>query len=67
MKQLGNLAMVCAVRKDVLMQIHNGIVSVHYGAGPIRETATAKWDDDKAISEIVYELNFGKKGKERAS
>jgi len=67
MKQLGNLAVVCAVRKDVLMQIHNGIVSVHYGAGPTRETATAKWDDDKAISEIVYELNFGKKGKERAS
>ena len=60
MKQLGNLAVVCAVRKDVLMQIHNGIVSVHYGAGPTRETATAKWDDDKAISSIVYELNFGK-------
>jgi len=67
MKQLGNLAVVCAVRKDVLMQIQNGIVSVHYGAGPTRETATSKWDDDKAISEIVYELNFGKKGKERAS
>ncbi len=60
MKQLGNLAVVCAERKDVLMQIHNGIVSVHYGAGPTRETATARWDDDKAISEIVYELNFGK-------
>lgn len=67
MKQLGNLAVVCAARRDVLMQIHNGIVSVHYGAGPTRETVTAKWDDDKAISEIVYELNFGKKGKERAS
>lgn len=67
MKQLGNLAVVCAERKDVLMQIHNGIVSVHYGAGPTRETATVRWDDDKAISEIVYELNFGKKGKERAS
>ena len=67
MKQLGNLAVVCAVRKDVLMQIHNGIVSVHYGTGPTRETAMAKWDDDNAISEIVYELNFGKKGKERAS
>ncbi len=67
MKQLGNLAVVCAERKDVLMQIHNGIVSVHHDAGPTRETATVRWDDDKAISEIVYELNFGKKGKERAS
>lgn len=67
MKQLGNLAVVCAMRNDVLMQIQNGIVSVHYGAGPTRETGTAKWDDDKAVSEIVYELNFGKKGKERAS
>lgn len=55
MKQLGNLAVVCAKKKDVLLQIHNGVVSVHYGAGPARETATAKWDDDAAISAIVYE------------
>lgn len=60
MKQLGNLAVVCAVRKDVLMQIHNGIVSVHYGAGPARETATAKWDDEKAISSIVQDIDLGK-------
>ena len=60
MKQLGNLALVGAAKKDVLMQIHGGIVSVHYGAGPTRETATARWDDDAAISAIVYELNFGK-------
>lgn len=59
MKQLSNLAVVCATKKDVLLQIHNGVVSVHYGSGPTRETATAKWDDDKAISGIVYELNFG--------
>ena len=66
MKQLGNLAVVCAMRNDVLMQIQNGIVSVHYGAGPTRETVTAKWNDDKAISEMVYELNFGK-GKEHGN
>lgn len=59
MKQLGNLAIVCATKKDVLLQIHNGVVSVHYGAGPTRETATVKWDDDVAIREIVKELNFG--------
>ena len=65
MKQLGNLAVVCAKKKDVLLQIHNGVVSVHYGAGPARETATARWDDDKAISTIVYELNFGKGAEQR--
>ena len=65
MKQLGNLAVVCAKKKDVLLQIHNGVVSVHYGAGPARETATARWDDDKAIGAIVYELNFGKGAEQR--
>ena len=65
MKQLGNLAVVCAKKKNVLLQIHNGVVSVHYGAGPARETATARWDDDKAISAIVYELNFGKGAEQR--
>ena len=65
MKQLGNLAVVCAKKKDVLLQIHNGVVSVHYGAGPTRETATARWDDDKSISAIVYELNFGKGAEQR--
>ena len=65
MKQLGNLAVVCAKKKDVLLQIHNGVVSVHYGAGPTRESATAKWDDDEAISAIVYELNFGKGAEHR--
>jgi hypothetical protein len=59
MKQLGNLAVVCATKKDVLLQIHNGVVSVHYGAGPTRETSTVKWDDDVAIRKIVKELNFG--------
>ncbi len=65
MKQLGNLAIVCAKREDVLMQLHCGIVSVHFGSGPQRETVTAKWDDDKAISAIVYELNFGKRAEKR--
>ena len=60
MKQLGNLSIVCATKKNVLLQLHNGIVSVHYGAGPTRKTVTANWDDDKAIRAIVRELNFGK-------
>ena len=65
MKQLGNLAVVCAAKGDVLLQIHNGVVSVHYGEGPTRETATAKWDDDEAIRAIVHDLNFGKGAEQR--
>ena len=65
MKQLGNLAVVCAAKGDVLLQIHNGIVSVHYGEGPTRETATAKWDDDETIRAIVHDLNFGKGAEQR--
>ena len=65
MKQIGNLAVVCARQKDVLLQLHNGVVSVHYSAGPTRETAIARWDDDEAIRAIVYELNFGKSVEQR--
>ena len=65
MKQLGNLAVVCAAKKDVLLQTHNGLVSVHYGEGPTRETATVRWDDDEAIRAIVQELNFGKGAEQR--
>ena len=65
MKQLGNLAVVCAAKGDVLLQIHNGVVSVHYGEGPTRETATAKWDDDEAIRAIVRNLNFGNGAEQR--
>ena len=65
MKQLGNLAVVCAATKDVLLQIHHGIGSVHYGDGPTRETATVRWDDDEAIKAIVHDLNFGKGAKQR--
>ena len=65
MKQLGNLAVVCAAKGDVLLQIHNGVVSGHYGEGPTRKTATAKWDDDEAIRAIVRDLNFGKGAEQR--
>ena len=60
MKQLGNLAIICAQRESVLLQIHNGLVSVHVGAGPERTTLVSSWDDDQRISQISHELNFGK-------
>lgn len=59
MKQLGNLAIVCAKRPDVLMQLYNGMVSVHLGIGPSRKSLTAKWDDDADVSNIIQQLNFG--------
>ena len=60
MKQLGNLAIVCAQRPEVLMQIHGGIVTVHVGCGPKRASLHTQWDDDAGVSRIVHELNFGK-------
>ena len=60
MKQIGNLAVVCARRQDVLLQVGSEKVCVHVGAGPERNTLHAAWDDDDAIQRIVHELNFGK-------
>ena len=60
MKQLGNLAMVCARRPEVMMQLHGGKVSVFVGAGPERAVMDSAWDNDAEISRIVHELNFGR-------
>lgn len=60
MKQLGNLAIVCATRKDTLLQMLNGNVAIHLGDGPNRAVLSAEWDDDETITAIIHELNFGK-------
>lgn len=60
MKQLGNLAIICAKRPEVLMQVYAGRVTVYTGTGPERASLSAAWDDDAAISHITWELNFGK-------
>lgn len=60
MKQLGNLAIICARRKSVLLQIQGGMASVFVGAGPNRDVLSARWDDDAEIIRIIHELNFGK-------
>lgn len=64
MKQLGNLAIVCAGRKDVLLQIYDGYAGVYVGEGPQRASMVAKWDDDEAIRGFIHELNYGKYAKE---
>ena len=66
MKQLGNLAMVCAQRPEVLMLLHNGIVTVHVGTGPERKALAATWNDDAEISRIIAKLNFGEYAPNRA-
>lgn len=64
MKQLGNLAIICAKRPDVLLQIYDGYARIHIGEGPERAYMTAKWDDDEEINKFIYELNYGKYAKE---
>lgn len=60
MKQLGNLAIICAQRQSVLLQIQGGMASVTVGAGPERHVLSARWDNDTEIEQIIHELNFGK-------
>jgi len=59
MKQLGNLAIICAQRPEILLQVQKGEATVHVGEGPNRTALRCAWDDDRKISEIIYELNFG--------
>lgn len=47
MKQLGNLALVCANRSDVLLQIQRGTVCFSIGIGTQMETISLAWDDDE--------------------
>ena len=62
MKQLGNLAIICAQRPELLMQLRGGLVSVQVKN---RAAMKAAWDDDARIEKIIYELNFGTFSKER--
>ena len=53
MKQLGNLAMVCARRPETLMQLHDGRVTVYVGAGSERTALSTAWDNDAEINDII--------------
>jgi len=60
MKQLGNLAIVCAARPNVLFQLLDGQVTVFVGQGPCKASMSSHWADDTKISEMIRELNFGR-------
>ena len=60
MKQLGNLALACARRRDTLLQILDGTATVHVGRGPDRAAITMDWHDDEKIHALVLELNHGR-------
>lgn len=60
MKQLGNLAIVCAKRRDLTFLMLCGFVNVIVRiGGNSYKTLKAAWDDDEAIRGIICELNFG--------
>jgi len=60
MKQLGNLAIVCALRRDTLLQVLDGTVTVHVVRGPDRTVLCADWHDDEKITQYILELNHGR-------
>ncbi len=66
MRELGNLAIACAKRNDVLLQIYEGHANLFVGDGPKRLCMHTSCNDDKTIRHMVYELNHGKysKGKD---
>ena len=67
MKQLGNLALVCAKRNDLTFVMLRGQVNVIVRSGESSyDTLTVAWDDDAGINEIIRELNRGKYAEARS-
>ena len=60
MKQIGNLAIVCARRKDVTLRIEQGRVMVLLDGTDALAVFSAYWDNDETILSIIHELNFGR-------
>lgn len=60
MKQIGNLAIVCARRKDVTLRIEQGRVMVLLSGTYAPAAFSAYWDNDETILSIIHELNFGR-------
>ena len=61
MKQIGNLAIVCARRKDVTLRIEQGRVMVMLDGTYASTAFSADWDDDETILSVINELKNGKR------
>ena len=59
MKQIGNLAIVCAQRKDVTLRIEQRMAMVLLDGTYAPTAFSADWDDDETILSVIHELNFG--------
>ena len=60
MKQTGNLAIICARRKDVSLRIEQGSVMVLLNGTYAPAVFSADWDDGETILSVIHELNFGR-------
>ena len=66
MKKLSELAIVCAKRPDVLLQLYEGFVCIYVEVGPERGSMVSKWDDDMAIAGFIQQLETGKFAEEQS-
>ena len=53
MKQLGNLAIICAQRRSLLLQIWGGTVCVFVDTASGRDVLSARWNNDAEINRII--------------
>ena len=60
MKQTGNLAIICARRKDVSLRIEQGRVMVLLNGAYAPAVFSDDWDADATIFWVIHELNFGR-------
>lgn len=60
MKQIGNLAIVCSKRPDMIMKINDGKVLIAATEKPDCIIFSSEWHDDAKINDIIYQLNFGR-------
>lgn len=58
MKQLGNLALVCAKRPDTQLVIIGQYVRLYINNRDL--VWSTQWDDDETIEQMIRELNFGR-------
>ena len=56
MKQIGNLAIVCARRKDVTLRIEQGRVKVLLSGTYAPAAFSADWDDDETILSVIHDV-----------